>query len=265
MVFHAPSHHAMVQAAGYLKHTRATSHKKAVFFRGQSQLYNKLQPTLFRGVNDPRTAAKKRSHLSDLLSDIDRARLALKAVPTYSREPLLQHYGVHTTWLDVVDNIWVALWFACHTARGIHRDSEYIHFERRRPTPGSPDSYAYVLLLESAFFSSHTTSPGLYDDVSSQTIDLRVSAPSQFVRPHSQHGLLVRRMSNKGLPMCDHSPLLVGIIRVDLEAALEWLGAALTLSIHALFPPAFYDYGYRELLEHVTPARGLGCIHRIQP
>ena len=125
--------------------------------------------------------------------------------------------------------------------------------------------FAYVLLLESAYFDPTDGRPGHYRDGRSETIDLRVAVPSHFVRPHAQHGLLVRKLSKNGLPVCDCGALHVGTIRVDLAAALEWIGSAATLTSHSLFPPAYYDYGYRELLEFVRPTeKVIGHVHRVQ-
>ena len=166
----------------------------------------------------------------------------------------------------MVDNVWVALWFACYEAKTVTRGSEqYMHFEKRIPRPHDKDQYAYVLFLESAFFDPVGGFPGHYKDNRSETIDLRVAAPSHFVRPHAQHGLLVRRLSNTELPLSDFGPMHVGTIRVNLASALDWLGSATTLTSHALFPPAYYDYGYRELLEFVkSENKILGFIHRVQ-
>lgn len=266
-VFHAPSPHSLIQAAGYLKYIRARSDNKGVFFRGQTRLYPTLGPTLLRDVKDGPPNVRRRNLLSKFLDKLDLDKNALKSVHLECREAVLQHYGIRTTWIDVVDNIWVALWFACHHAKAISRGTEeYMHFEKRIPgllTTTEPE-YAYVLLLESAFFKP-IDFPGHYRDDRSETIDLRVAAPSHFVRPHAQHGLLVRKLSNTGLPVSDCRNLHVGTIRVDLAAAIDWLGSASTLTSHSLFPPAYYDYGYRELLEHVNPqSRVLGFIHRVQ-
>jgi hypothetical protein len=54
-------------------------------------------------------------------------------IKLFSHEPLLQHYGLATTWIDLVDNIWVALWFACHKAHISGKRSQYLHFEKRLP------------------------------------------------------------------------------------------------------------------------------------
>lgn len=266
-VFHASSPHSLMQAAGYLKFTRAKLHRKGVFFRGQSSLYKTLSPTLLRGTTDGPKAVARRAELNDLLTTIDDEKKALTAVPVVCREALLQHYGIRTTWLDVVDNVWVALWFACHVARTSKAAREYLHFEKRFPRSLAKPEYCYVLLLESAYFTGMDGCPGRFCDELSETIDLRVAAPSHFIRPHAQHGVLVRRLSKKsGLPKCDFGAMLVGVIRVNLADALEWLGSASTLTSHSLFPPAYYDYGYRELLENVTTGNGtLGSISRIQP
>lgn len=266
-VFHAPTTHSFIQAAGYLKHTRAKKANKGVFFRGQTELFPEFSPTLLRGITQGPPCQRRLDAIGKFLVDLDASGKAMRAVPLFCREALLQHYGIKTTWIDVVDNMWIALWFACHNALTTGRSNEYLHFEKRFPEPGDPttEKYAYVILLESAYFSPLEAQHGNWKDDKSETIDLRISAPSQFVRPHAQHGLLVRRLSNSGLPVCDFSSLIVGVIRVDLMTALDWLGSASTLSAHSLFPPAFYDYGYRELLEHIRPEKKLGCIHHIQP
>lgn len=269
-VFHAPSPHALIQAAGYLKYIRATEAGKGVFFRGQTKLYDSLGPSLLRDLKDNSPAVpKRREILNKYLVEIDEQNEALKSVPSSAREALLQHYGIRTTWVDVVDNVWIALWFACHHARSASRGvEEYLHFEKRCPGPDIERKhlYAYILLIESAQFGQQLDSPGHYKDDRSETIDLRVAVPSHFVRPHAQHGILIRRLSKTGRPVCDFGEMHVGTVRVDLAAALEWLGNAATLTCHSLFPPAYYDYGYRELLEFIRPnVRTLGAIQRIQP
>ncbi|WP_353617972.1 FRG domain-containing protein [Synechococcus sp. CCY 0621] len=264
-VFDAPTSHSLIQAAGYLKYNLAKTIGQGVFFRGQCRLYKTLSPSLLRGVNDGPPSVRRRALLDALLSSIEVEASALRAVDLDCREPLLQHYGIRTTWLDVVDNIWIALWFACHTARSVGLPEEYLHFEKRIPNPRVNQEYAYVLLLASAYSTPVHGKPGRFKDDRSETIDLRTAVPSHFVRPHAQHGLLVRRLSNTGQPVSDQLALHVGTIRVRLEAALDWLGDASTLTTHSLFPPAFYDYGYRELLSGVKPAgKVLGSIHRMQ-
>ena len=267
-VFHANSPHALIQASGYLKYMRAKEANKGVFFRGQPQLYPGLQPSLLRGLKPEASNAKRRHILANLLAPFQSDRNKLRAVDPHFHEALLQHYGIRTTWLDVVDNIWIALWFACHNANSVWGPPHYLHFEKRNPEYHSPigPQYAYILLIESAYFTPLPGHSGHYQDNSSETIDLRVAVPSQYLRPHAQHGILVRRLSTTGKPANDFRPLHIGTIRVSLSAALDWLGSATTLTTHSLFPPVYYDSGYRELLEDVHPEDYiLGSIMRIQP
>lgn len=266
-VFDVLNSHAMIQAAGYMKYNVAAEEGQGVFFRGQPKLYGALSPTLFRNVKTGKpvnedSVGKQKKILNNFLESIKTESKMRKVTPE-SREALLQHYGVRTTWLDVVDNIWVALWFACHHARTFGQTEEYLHFEKRVAENSKKDEYAYILLLASAYFNS--TAPGYYQHNRTETIDLRVAVPSHFIRPHAQHGLLVRKLNSRGHPAKDASPLHVGTIRIKLSLALDWLGTASTLTNHTLFPPAFYDYGYQELLKDINPSnKNLGSIYRVQ-
>ena len=264
-VLDVTSPHALVQAAGYLKHTQALERGKGVFFRGQSKLYSTLSPSLLRGIPDGPQVVSRRIILDGLVNEIDRTDGGLRCVRAEFREPLLQHYGIRTTWLDAVDNIWIALWFACHSAKTRKWPDQGLHFEKRLPSIHDSKKYAYILFLASAYTGSPEITPGIYTDISSQTVDLRIGAPSQFLRPHAQHGLLVRCLSNTKQPKSDCSELHVGTVRIPLEAALDWLGDAATLKVHTLFPPAYYDYGYSLLINGIkTSSPDLGTIYQIQ-
>jgi hypothetical protein len=264
-VYHVKKPFVLVQAAGYLKHIRAKSNGKAVYFRGQSRLFPTLSPTLYRGMTKPQVRAKRDNAMQSLLNKIISERTFLRSVDNWVHEPLLQHYGLKTRWLDVVDNVWIALWFACHTAHSFGKNGEYLHFEKRIVWHIKAESrYAYILLLESAATLDASASQGCFRDKNSATIDLRVAAPSQFVRPHAQHGLCLQCLSARGKPKQDFSELLAGIVRVDLTDALEWLGSGDLLNVHALFPPPPYDFGFQEILGNApVPSPLLGAIHHI--
>lgn len=264
-VYHVRKPHVLIQAAGYLKHVRATSDKKSVYFRGQQRLHLTLPPSLYRGLKTARARDKRDAEMNRLLQVIRSQKAILRAVGEHVQEPILQHYGLRTRWLDVVDNVWIALWFACHSAHAFGSHSQYLHFEKRVPRHLKPEEqFAYIMLLESASTPDTRLGPGCFRDADSATIDLRVSAPSQFVRPHAQHGLVVKALDASGRARLDFSPLLAGIIRVDLADALEWLGAGDLLNVHALFPPPPYDFGYQEILNNLpVPSGVLGAIHHI--
>lgn len=252
--------HSLIQAAGYLKHVRGAKNSEIVYFRGESQLYPTLPPTAFRGLSTNRGATNAIASINQAISQF---AIPLRATEPYVHEALLQHYGLKTTWIDLVDNIWVALWFACHHARSIGRSGEYLHFERRVPRTDSTGK-VYVLLVATDAVGFDQYRPGFYAGKNTELIDLRIAAPSVFVRPHAQHGLLMRQKGHDAQRPLEYSRQIRGILEIDLTDALEWLGNSTALSTHSLFPPPFYDNGYKNLLGiEFKGSRNVGCVSHI--
>jgi hypothetical protein len=138
-----------------------------------------------------------------------------------------------------------------------------MHFERRSPRT-DPTGKAYILLVAADAVAPDKNQPGLYRGPSTELIDLRIAAPSVFVRPHAQHGLLMRRKGNTTQRPADYSDQIRGIIEIDLADALEWLGNSTALSTHSLFPPPSYDNGYGNLLAvGFQGKRNVGSISHI--
>lgn len=235
--------HALIMAAGYLKHNSSGG----VYFRGQSQLYNELRPALYRGIDSESAKYKREKRLNSKINEYREACSVFSKFGTYAAEPLLQHYGLQTTWLDLVDNIWVALWFACHEAKAT-RDGYFLHFQKR--IINDQNQYAYVYLIGADLENRQRVKPGYWHGRNTELVDLRIAAPSYFLRPHAQHGLLFRCKGTEGAgrPL-DYSQQIMGIVRIPLEKAFDWLGNGHTVGIHSLFPPAYYDNGYKILLQ----------------
>lgn len=170
-------------------------------------------------------------------------------------------YGLRTRWLDVVDNIWVALWFACHTQVTVGRHAFYL---KRSPAQEN-DGRAYVAVLKTGQLED-TGTPGYWVGASTRLIDLRYAVPSVYLRPHAQHGLLLepRRMpaGTTGSMMC----MVAAHLEIRLSDALAWLGEGAMLSPHVLFPPAARDEGYRRLLDSsLHPPPSLGRVTVVGP
>src|SRR5215210_2481749 len=130
-VLHVTSPHALTQAAGYLKHVLAKDSAKNVFYRGQTQCHVRLPPSLFRKIGSRAAQDKRIEALKRLVAHTRRTSGLLTAFPEEMTEPLLQHYGIRTSWIDLVDNVWVALWFACYRAYPAGKTGKYLHFEKR--------------------------------------------------------------------------------------------------------------------------------------
>ena len=261
-VYDVASPHALAQAAGYLKYV--LREKGGVYFRGQTELYPKMLPGLYRditlGAKSQREAA-----LGRFIRSAVGGRAFLSGTPAHAHEPLLQHYGIRTRWLDLVDNVWVALWFACNAAAVVGDLDRFVHY-----VP-SEEEFAYVVLLQpgperSGVGDDGPSPPGQWLTGQGATvIDLRRAAPSLYLRPHAQHGLLFRR--TKYPPTADAmdlSEFIVGVIRVRRELASAWLGDGFLTRTHHLFPPPLYDYGYRALLKSAPAGNDrVGAIQHI--
>ncbi len=267
-VLHVEEPHALIMAAGYLKYLMASKSGEGVYFRGQRRLYGSLTPALFRGhtnkeITNPKTREKRATALNEAVEYFRKTGSIFGTFGEYAHEPLLQHYGINTTWIDVVDNVWVALWFACHRALAAGKKSEYLHFERR--IPSEKECFAYVLLVAADITNRNRDKPGWFFGDNTELVDLRMAAPSVFLRPHAQHGLLLRKkgIAGSGRPL-DYKDQIRGVIRVDLARALHWLGDGKMVGIHSLFPPPYYDSGYQLLLScQLPPDKDIGTIAHV--
>lgn len=261
-VYHVNSPHALAQAAGYFKYMSGKN-SASIFYRGQRQVYQSLSPTLFRHVKGQKAQSDRIRAARETYHEIARRNEIFDKVPSEAQEPILQHYGLKTSWLDLVDNVWIALWFACHNARTTGKYEKYLHFERRDYI-ADLNPYAYILLIEAPNTLSHPYVPGLYRDKDAELVDLRVAAPSVFLLPHAQHGVLFRLRGDRVRRPVDYKSKIRGIIRTELRQALAWLGSGDLTGTHSLFPPAYYDKGYGILLTDPFPGSDLlGSIQHI--
>lgn len=259
-IFQAGSLPSLIQALGYVKFTHRG---KRIFYRGQHHLHcgekdssgNYLfQPALFRGTGrDAENRTGKLDHLQKLIAEIRKNNPRFKSAKKFEDkvlEGLLQQYGIATSWFDVVDNIWVALWFACFRidntikilegTEAVQAKREFIHMIRRNPKKEREkthqEPFAYIFLL------------GETNDNRTEILDLREKIPSDFIRPHVQHGLLIRLLSKHGKPAPNMFPLVYGIVAIRLDDALEWMGQGGILTPENMMPPPNYDSGFRQLL-----------------
>jgi hypothetical protein len=263
-VLHVNDPHAFVQAAGYIKHIFG-ARREHVLFRGESSRHYTEAPGLFRNLRKHSGESSAIKALNDVLRKARTENRIFEKMDVRIHEPLLQHYGLKTTWLDVVDNIWVALWFACHTAHTAGQFGQFLHFERRAVSKELA-GFAYIRLVAADAEPVIQAPAGMVTGAATELVDLRVAAPSFFLRPHAQHGLLMRMRGDANRRPLDYSARIRGTIRISLHDALDWLGSGAMLGTHALFPPPYYDEGFNILLGADVPAsRRVGSIQAIGP
>lgn len=162
-VVHIESIASFIQLMSYVKY-KLNKEDKKVFYRGQAELYHEpnteyqLLPSLYRsGSSRQRTIQNKKNKLFSKIKDFRETDLGhMKGFNRDVLEGVLQQYGINTTWLDAVDNIWVALWFACYKSDhpvsislGKNDSRQYIHMIPREPKLEDYNRrYAYILILK---------------------------------------------------------------------------------------------------------------------
>ena len=295
-MYEAKSIHGFNQIIGYAKYLNRDYGN--VYSRGECKMHKTLLPSVFRDhmrlnkAND-RVGAVINAVFTDakLSNEIGLGGLK-KPLANYVIEGVLQHYGVKTRYIDIVDNHWVALWMGLYESNTIQDKSvpyyryqkrtipvgEYTtllaniydkwHLKPKYPTEQcSPveidelikkqfserihasELYQYVLLLAIPY-TEKQIEKGIAVTKSFVTVDLRQALPSVFLRPHAQHGLVVKKRVGKPTNIADYDMAteVIAIIRVRIDRAASWIGDGFLLSQDNLFPPPAYDFGYDILL-----------------
>ena len=128
-------------------------------------------------------------------------------------ESTLQHYGIPTHYVDLVDNHWVALWFGANQYKA-YMNGTLGRYEKRSADIGdvfqkrielSEDDfkrylvnvkdciYQYLLLIFVSKPKENPESGVSINEDNTILVDLRNALPSTFLRPHAQHGWTIRR------------------------------------------------------------------------
>lgn len=263
-VYEVHTVHALNQMIG---HAKFNNHSYGnVYYRGECKLHPSLKPSLFRNVANAEKATARISQLIQRFIDDTHMKRELKIVPGESDtfknkiEGMLQHYGIPTRFVDVVDNHWIALWMGLNQTEKPKQYNQFYHYtERSIPfvelAKGDtlPDDFLfqYVLLIAVPFPEKRTFT-GIQSSSDYLEVDLRQALPSTFLRPHAQHGLVLRRKVHQptscGTDAYDMAPAVIGIIKIRIDKVHEWMGNGELLTQNNLFPPPAYDYGYDLLL-----------------
>ncbi len=175
-----PSPQLLAGFAGYLKNQC----KPRVFFRGEKSFHKTTIPSLFRALdgNVSQNILKRKKAFDALIEAIPEVYKPYR----FHREdirPLLQHYGVKTDWLDLVDNIFVALWFS---------------------NDKSKNKYSYI-----KFFVESNNKCDL------NVKDLRKENSSLSLRVHCQHGIsATKKVDQWSIENIDFNSNLIAIAKL---------------------------------------------------
>jgi hypothetical protein len=174
-VLDLPSPQLLAGFSSYLKYHCTGK----VYFRGEESFHSSTIPSLFRDIDGEITSEIINRKLAfdelvDSLPNIYKSKRFMKE----DFRPLLQHYGIRTDWLDLVDNIFVALWFS---------------------NIRSKEAFSYVKFFTDA-------------DLSVQ--DLRENNSSLSLRPHCQHGLSATKAVKWDVRNIDFGQSMIAIARL---------------------------------------------------
>ncbi len=247
---HVNNPHLLTQISGYAKYVLGGD-GRLVHYRGQPISYPTLKASLHRvnGHHKVATIYDRRKLLKEYIDNVRTNSAMLRGTPDHVHEPLLQHYGLRTNWIDIVDNIWIALWFACHKSITSGKHDSFVSFQKRS-FADAKTAFAYIVIVAFDAPTAIKDKPGTFRNKEYEIADLRIAVPSVYVRPHAQHGLVFRKRTIDTVPATDCSSAVFGTIRISLADAFKWLGDGDLLSVQTLFPSPYYDHGYRHLLEN---------------
>lgn len=258
------NYYALNKILGYAKYINGDY--GTILYRGECSLHNTMLPSIHRGKKSKRTCHNANYNLNELkrhiLSDKKFVKVLVADNQPYREliiEGLLQHYGIKTHFIDVVDNHWIALWFGLYKAIEIKSVKSYICYRKRTINKiKCDDGYQYMILIAS---NNNLTNLFNLNETKSETvtIDLRANTPSTFLRPHAQHGLVIRKLKNDETSGYDISKYVVGIIKISINCVDKWLGDGTLLTVDNLFPSPAYDLGYDLLLERNDLFKDLVC------
>lgn len=97
--------------------------KRRYYYRGENQIYPTCKPSLLRNIQNQKNEFDKQIELFVYDMKIYEFKMLLskfKHISNWDKqysdvlyEPLAQHYGIETKWLDITNDFEVALFFAC--------------------------------------------------------------------------------------------------------------------------------------------------------
>lgn len=226
---------------GYAKFQyRTLCPNREVFFRGQTNNYANITPSLLRG-ND----FDKINHLSNAYIELkSKTKELFSKTGRFQNETidnLFQHYGIKSQTLDLVDNIYIAIWFATNRWKRIESTDKMCTYEPSNEKYG----WIYFMLVEPPTPTQSINTPSF-----NGYCDLRKYNSSLSARLHCQHGITYVR--NNGGKWTDKNrcfdDLIFACVKFPCSDDFKLNGPLFTNDF--LFPPPEIDNTYKMLQKH---------------
>ncbi|QNV38415.1 hypothetical protein [Rothia terrae] len=169
-------------------------------------------------------------------------------VPEYALEGLLQQYIGSTRWIDVVDNLQIALWMATRSyIPQLPENFDKVNcYNPIKVSEIKYDEDAYIYLYMYSFTPSKIIDLGLYQSEDSLLLDLREALPSRYLRPHSQHAMLLREYKSTEKLTDPKTTNVVGV-KLKTKLAISAIGNSSLINNQTIFPNEENDSGFKTI------------------
>ena len=227
---------------GHLKH--GINHNKSgkryqIFMRGQIADYPGMVPTIYRDLQNSSTKLQNRIKaykelIGKLPKTLDKTRFRGDVGGA-----TLQHYGIKTPWIDIVDNLFVAIWFAINKIT----NKEPFEYNRRNK---KDYGWIYFIQVEDGQPDDH----GIISGKETKWCDLRSSQTPLSLRPHTQHGLSVCRINWDTNNYDDYvlDKFVLATVKFPINNKfVSLINDIIPSSLNYMFPSSTYDNTYKVL------------------
>jgi hypothetical protein len=231
----------LTRFAGYLKFREGKEERiNQIFMRGQTDDHPGMVPSLFRGAAESQIPKRKGAY-EHLLRKLRRNLIGTR-FHGVKCGALLQHYGIKTPWIDLVDNLFVALWFA--TKQRINE--ERINYQKTQLDYG----WIFFMRAEEPLHKGQKKLKGIRIGEKLMITDLRRDHSSLSLRLHAQHGISLawREESDIHHPTNhDMEEFLVAAIKFPIGNFVTLINGIDNIPTEYMFPSANSDDTYRQL------------------
>lgn len=198
---------------------------RPVFLRGQHRRHPAMVPSLFRPGSSLASATQRWAAYRTFLQQLP----ALVQGTRFTRRnfgAVLQHYGFNTPWLDVVDDLHAAIWFALHVCE---KDGSQCWYQPSR------DPHGWIVVI--------AVPPN------GRLQNLREEQSSRNTRCNVQQGYsLAMQYDDVDMPSADQDFMgrIEGRVRIPNDE--RWILQGFRASHTYFFPPPEQDDTFKQLL-----------------
>lgn len=110
----------------------------------------------------------------------------------------------------------------------------------------------YVLSAGKIININNCINQAIQTDKLYEVVDLRKCIPSMYLRPHAQHGILIKKLTRRNRLTTSKTNMYSDIVvklRVCKKTIIKWINNSKLLTPEFLFPSMYFDDGYARLSE----------------